>query len=641
MKSAQDRQEWSKEKRYGEMALKKLTILSYSLLEEYLLYCYLAKGYTNLANHSQSLNLLYKADRLATKYYFKPPYHAYIAFMMGTNLLWMKNLDQAITNLQKVVQYYQKYGTDMAPMDKKSYFLTMVRLGYCYLHKNNLPQVREIVERTLALALPFEFNDILERYYHLKGEYQIALKEYSQARQSFHKSLNISEHLELPRVALGANIHLAEIDLLEGRLETAITSLKSLLKEVQQLKLNNFICRIGLLLSRCYTLKNMPNKAVAIERLIKPILNNLEPVWLYERVREFERVYCQLQPIYQTEINEIQKIATQTFIRYHKTSSCKHIIGQSVPMREVCQLIEKIAPTDLPVLIQGETGTGKELVAQAIHQNSLRGEKPWLATNCGAVPETLLENELFGHTAGAFTDAYQEKKGYFELASDGTLFLDEIGDMSLAMQQKLLRVLEEKQVWRLGAEKSIPVNTRFIFASNQNIEELVKTKKFREDLYYRINTIVITLPPLRDRKEDIPLLINHFLNKYSPNQTQDAGRLTPDALALLQDYSWPGNIRELENEIKRICTLNPNINTITEGMISETIRTYNSSLSITSTPTSLQELKDTYECSVIIETLKKYQGNITQTARQLSCPRRHLQRKIKQFKIDPSVYFVT
>jgi transcriptional regulator with PAS, ATPase and Fis domain len=320
---------------------------------------------------------------------------------------------------------------------------------------------------------------------------------------------------------------------------------------------------------------------------------------------------------------------------------------------EVLQLVEKIAPTDLPILIQGETGTGKELIARAIHQNSLRSKNKWFTTNCGALPETLLENELFGHIKGAFTDAKEDKKGYIELASEGTLFLDEISEMSSAMQQKLLRVLEEKLVWRVGAEKPIQVNTRFVFASNQNIEELVKTKKIREDLYYRINTIVITLPSLRERKEDIPLLVNHFLkitdesevkplqDKRSPD-THRGKEINEEVLKLLMNYNWPGNVRELENEIERICALYHGSRQITEAMLSENIKNYAfCTPSQSGNELTLKELKKLSERNIIIDALKKCNGNITKTARQLGCLRQHLQLKIRQLKIETPNNFVT
>jgi DNA-binding NtrC family response regulator len=649
MKSAQDKQEWNTVKRYGETALKKLPHLSYSFLEEYLLYCQLAKVYTNFANHSHSLNFLYKADRLATTHHFKPPYHAYISFMTGNNLLWLNHFNQAITNFQKVVHYYQtrppvgqEYETSTVSMDEKMYFITMFRLGYCYLYKNNLKQAKEIIEKILASKLPFKSDDILEQYYHLKGEYQFISKDYNQARQSFQKSLNISEHLKLHRDTIGTKIHLAEIDLLEGRIESAVTSLEFLFKESLRLKVNNFTCRIGLLLYKCYALRNMTSKSVAVERRIKPILKKLESVWLYERVREYERFSHQLQSVYQGNNKAVSPLLMPVLNRHYKSSADKYmIIGQSAPMCEVYQLIEKIAPTDLPILLQGETGTGKELIARTIHNNSLRKGKNWLALNCGALPEALIENELFGHTKGAFTDAQGDRRGYIELTSDGTLFLDEIGNMSPNMQQKLLRVLEERYVWRLGSEKPIKINTRFIFASNQDIESLVKAKKFREDLYHRINTIVITLPPLRDRKDDIPLLVNHFLTKYSSNKTHNAQRsvkppvgITPSALALLDAYPWPGNIRELENEIERISAVHPHIKQIIDSMLTESIRNY---LPIKypkiKGKKKLVEMKRLFESNMIQETLRKFNGNMTKTANWLGCRRSYLYEKMKQLKI--------
>jgi transcriptional regulator with PAS, ATPase and Fis domain len=652
MKSAQDKREWTKEAKYGEIALKKLSRLSYSHLEEYLLYTRLGYACMNLAEYSRSLDTFYKAYSIASKNHLAPASIAHISFAMGDIFLSMKNIKQALSQFQKVVEYYQKYGDSTLPMDKKIQVYTLIGLGYCYLYQNELEKVREIIEQNLSSYQLLLLNKaVLINYYHLKGEYLVALKEYDQARQSFQECIKLSEQLNLPFMVLNTKIHLAKIDFLEGNLNEAIQTLQTIMKNDRQLELNKSFCEARLLLSKCHLLKNMPDKATAIENGIKPLLNKLDIVWLYEKSREFEQLYRQLQPIYQIETKFTPQILTQTLNQCYESFPYKIIIGQSTPMIEVYQLVEKIAPTDLPVLIQGETGTGKELVARAIHNSSLRDGRMWLATNCGAVPETLLENELFGHNKGAFTDAKKDKKGYIELASEGTLFLDEISEMSPNMQHKLLRVLEEQQVWRLGAEKPIPVNTRFIFASNQNIEELVKKasagsaqgKRFREDLFYRINTIVITLPPLRDRKDDIPLLINYFLSKYSLSNRPSSlvPIVSPEALSSLQAYHWPGNVRELENEIKRICTLYPNAKSITKIMLSEPIRNYNSLVVPALITSSFKEARKLAEKNLIINSIKKTKGNITQSARLLGCDRRYLYRKINQLKINTNTIFVT
>jgi DNA-binding NtrC family response regulator len=638
---ANDKHDWSKAKRYGEIALKKLTKLSYSPLEEYSLYDRLGYAYNGLAEYSRSLDLYYKANLIASMNHLSPAYMAYVAYRIGVNFLNTRNINQALTQFQKVEKYYQEHDDKVFPMSKQHYLHTLICLGHCYLRKKEFVKVQNIIENKFTsneLILISKF--IGATYYHLKGEYLRILEKYDVSRQSFQECIKISKDLNYPTIGIDSKINLAIIDLLERRLDAAIQGLNLAFGEARRLKRNDFICGIILLLSKCYFLKGMPDKAESTEKRIKPFLKTADIVWLYEITREFEQLYRQLQSIYQTETKSIYGVTiplilTQTLNQYYETLPYKNIIiGQSVPMQEVYQLIEKIASTDLPVLIQGETGTGKELVAWAIHHNSLRKGKEWLALNCGAVPEPLLENTLFGHTKGAFTDAKEERKGYIESASEGTLFLDEISEMSPAMQQKLLRVIEEKQLWRLGSQKPTSINTRFVFASNQNIEELVKTKKFRLDLFYRINTITITLPPLCDRKEDIPLLVQHFIEKYAVSPKSEKG-IEPNALAILQAYPWPGNIRELENEIKRICALYPDIKQITPPILSDNIRNYIPvSLSQSKDGLTLKESREIFERSLIIEVLKKYKGNINQTAQQLGFSWFGLQRKMKQLKIQ-------
>ena len=231
------------------------------------------------------------------------------------------------------------------------------------------------------------------------------------------------------------------------------------------------------------------------------------------------------------------------------------IIGNSQEIRDVFGVVEKAATSESTVMIFGESGTGKELIARALHQNSKRVSKPFIAVNCGAIPHELLESELFGYEKGAFTGASHTRIGRLELANEGTVFLDEIGDMPAMLQVKLLRVLAEQEIDRLGGSKPVKVNIRFITATHRNLEDEIKEGRFREDLYYRLNIIPIVIPPLRDRQSDIPLLVQHFLKKCNENQGQQAKVISDATIQMLANYSWPGNIRELGNFIERMVVL--------------------------------------------------------------------------------------
>ena len=233
----------------------------------------------------------------------------------------------------------------------------------------------------------------------------------------------------------------------------------------------------------------------------------------------------------------------------------ENMVGSSPQMNQVYELIERVSDSDSTILIQGESGTGKEIVAKTIHYNSRRREKPLIPVNCGAIPEALLESELFGHEKGAFTGATSSRIGRFELAHGGTLFLDEISEMPIALQVKLLRVLQDQTFERVGGVKSIRVDVRILAATNQDLEEAIAEKRFRPDLYYRLNVIPIPIPPLRKRKEDIPLLVDHFIRKFNESKQHNIKGIAPNALKLLMKYYWPGNIRELENLIERMIVL--------------------------------------------------------------------------------------
>ena len=236
-------------------------------------------------------------------------------------------------------------------------------------------------------------------------------------------------------------------------------------------------------------------------------------------------------------------------------TSFENMIGKSRPMQEVFTLIEKVAATDSTVLITGESGTGKELAARAIHANSRRRDRAFVSINCAALPENLLESELFGHMKGSFTGAISDKKGMFETAHAGTIFLDEVGETSPWTQVKLFRVLQERMIRRVGGNEEIPVNVRIIAATNQNLRKRIEEGKFREELFYRLNVISVDMPPLRRRPDDIPLLIQHFLRKHCERMGRKIKRLTPEVTTALTKYSWPGNVRELENIIERLCAV--------------------------------------------------------------------------------------
>lgn len=257
---------------------------------------------------------------------------------------------------------------------------------------------------------------------------------------------------------------------------------------------------------------------------------------------ELER---KLKEDYKTASDEVKTLRKEVKNKYQKDI----IIGESEPIKNVFQLINAISDSNINVLVRGESGTGKELVAKAIHYRSSRSDKPFIAINCAALPETLLQSELFGHEKGAFTNAYAQKRGKLEMADGGTVFLDEIGDMDLSIQAKVLRVLQEKEFNRIGSNEDIKVDIRIIAATNRNLEEAIQKKEFREDLYYRLNVITIKMPPLRERKDDIPLLVDHFLKKYSKEHQKPAPTLSLEALEALQKYDWEGNVRELENII--------------------------------------------------------------------------------------------
>jgi two-component system response regulator AtoC len=310
------------------------------------------------------------------------------------------------------------------------------------------------------------------------------------------------------------------------------------------------------------------------------------------------------------------------------------IIGESPKMLEVFNIMRKVIKTDSTVLITGETGTGKELVARAIHYNGARKDGAFVAVNCSALTETLLETELFGHVKGSFTGAIAEKKGLFEVADKGTFFMDEIGDISPNLQAKLLRVLQEGVIKKVGGTQDIKVDVRLIAATNRDLTKEVERGSFRRDLYYRISVVEIHLPPLRERKEDIPLLAEHFLKRFSQKVNKNIKGFSPSALKLLCDYDWPGNVRELEHEIERAVILSET-EEITPDDLSERIRSGGMLLKIEEIKTrSLKGVLSSYEKKIIAELLTELRWNKTKVAEVLGITRQALNKKIERYDLD-------
>lgn len=327
---------------------------------------------------------------------------------------------------------------------------------------------------------------------------------------------------------------------------------------------------------------------------------------------------------------EIQQLQTrQRALTEHLDSSAGDIVGNSLPMQEVYKTIDKVAETDANVLILGENGTGKELVARAIHRRSLRHEEAFVNVDLGAIPESLFESELFGHKKGAFTDAREDRAGRFEAAHSGTLFLDEIGNLSLPMQAKLLAALQNRQVVRVGSNQPVSVDIRLICATNMPLYDMVREKTFRQDLVYRINTVEITLPPLRTREGDIPLLAGHFLKQYGKKYQKGELELHPAALQKLEQYPWPGNIRELRHAIERAVILSEK-NILTPGDFLLHPDFHQSADFFREDETlNLEDM----ERKLIQRAMNKHQGNISKAADELGLTRAALYRRLEKHGI--------
>jgi DNA-binding NtrC family response regulator len=326
--------------------------------------------------------------------------------------------------------------------------------------------------------------------------------------------------------------------------------------------------------------------------------------------------------------NEVERLRQQVHSRF----GFENIIAHSPRMREIFELVTHVSDLAVNVLIVGESGTGKEMIARAIHQNGARATKPFIPINCAAIPETLLESELFGYVRGAFTDARKDRRGLFHAANGGVLFLDEISEIPLSLQAKLLRVIEDKEVRPLGANQSEKVDARLVSACNRDPERLVQEGRFRQDLYYRLNVIRIDLPPLRERAEDIPILIEHFMHKFSAQSQRNLDGIEPEALDALTNYHWPGNIRELEHAIERAVLLGKEARIGLHDFPPALVARNDNVLPLADAVAKSYTLRD-LEREYVMRVMETASGNKTEAAKILGVDRTTLYRKLEEYKV--------
>jgi Nif-specific regulatory protein len=370
--------------------------------------------------------------------------------------------------------------------------------------------------------------------------------------------------------------------------------------------------------------------AISVDRKVRPADDFDAHVRLLEVLATMVAQAVKLNKLVESNRRELREENIRLLRELKTKFNVHNMVGTSNAMQEVYRLIEQVANSNATVMIRGESGTGKDLVAHAIHYNSLRSDKPFIKINCTALPENLLESELFGHEKGAFTGAVERKPGRFELAHGGTIFLDEIGDFSLNLQVKLLRVIQFKEFERVGGYETIKSNVRIVVATNKNLEEEIKNGLFREDLYYRINVFPIYIPPLRDRKNDVMLLADFFLERYARENHKDIKRISTPAIEMLTSYHWPGNIRELENCIERAVLLCDE-DVLRSDHLPPSLQIAKKSFEVDSL--TLAEKVEYLEREMIVDALKETQGCQRRAAKELGLTERILGYKIKKYRI--------
>ena len=337
---------------------------------------------------------------------------------------------------------------------------------------------------------------------------------------------------------------------------------------------------------------------------------------------------------------EVVRLEEENLLLKQKVSHEYELTGQSGPIQDLKEMIGIVAPTNAWILIMGENGTGKELVARSIHRQSRRVQKPFIEVNCAAIPEDLIESELFGHEKGAFTGATAKKRGKFDLANEGTIFLDEVADMSLKAQAKVLRILQEKKFERVGGNRLIPTDVRVLAATNKDLEKEMEEGHFRQDLYYRLNVIPLRIPPLRDRREDIPLLVDRFLLDFAAKEGEPEKKLTDEVMAVLMRHNWPGNVRELKNIIERLVIMTPS-NVITRYDVSPLFAEGKVEGDLEAVfpvadgaDDSFRAAKQDFERQYIVRKLREFDGNISKTAEAIGLERSNLHKKIRSYGLE-------
>lgn len=385
-------------------------------------------------------------------------------------------------------------------------------------------------------------------------------------------------------------------------------------------------------LIRSYLERDFPDRVDLLAEIDNlPVLSSKELRYLTELVTLVVDEILVMHKFLDDEKHRVSELSKELSVRYRFDS----MIGKSAPMQELYRLLERVCDSDATILIQGSNGTGKELIAKALHYNSKRKAKPFLVVNCGAFNENLLESELFGHIKGAFTGAIKDKKGLFEAANGGTLFLDEIGDTSMPMQVKLLRVLQEGTFTPVGSTEVRKSNVRVLAATNKPLPDMVKSGEFREDLYYRLNVINIQVPMLKDRKEDIKILVDHFLEKYAKNNKTPKKALDKSCLEKLMNHDWPGNVRELENEVERLCVLAGDSKELLEEYLSPRIRdTSDQKFPGLRVSGNLKDALESLEKQMILEGLEKTGWNKSRLAKELGISRAGLITKVNKYQLE-------
>lgn len=384
-------------------------------------------------------------------------------------------------------------------------------------------------------------------------------------------------------------------------------------------------------LVRNYLERDFPSRPDLIGKINElPVLSEKDLQYLTELVNLVVDEILVMHKTLDDQVSRVNELSKELGQRY----GFDRMIGKSGPMQELYSLLERVCDSGTTVLIQGENGTGKELIARALHYNSKRKSKKFLVVNCGAFNENLLESELFGHVKGSFTGAIKDKKGLFEAADGGTLFLDEIGDTSPPMQVKLLRVLQEGTFTPVGSTEVRRSNVRVLAATNRNLTEMVKTGEFREDLYYRLNVINIHVPPLRDRKDDIPVLVQHFLEKSAKATGRPIKKISASCMEKLMDHDWPGNVRELENEVERLSVLAGDQEALTPDFLSPRIKENVKQFPGLRVNGNLKDSLEELEKQMILEGLERYNWNKSKLAKELGISRAGLITKVAKYDLE-------